>query len=89
MLMLGGKTRHCVVGAEQRLGCQSPEVLVLDRVEEESPLAPLLHDAGQVKLRQVLGDGGGLGAYVVGQGVHRVLAVQQCPDDPQPGGVGQ
>src|SRR5580698_6119679 len=72
-----------VVGVREDLLDEATHVGVVDDIEDPRALAPAAHQAGQSELGQVLGDGGRLCSDELRQFVHRVLALQQRPDDPQ------
>src|SRR6516225_4409973 len=68
--------RH-VAGVGQHLLHQSTDVGVVDDVEDPRALPTAADEAGQPELRQMLGDGGRLGADQLGELVHRVLPLEQ------------
>lgn len=78
-----------VVGVQQRLPCQTFDVLVVEGVEDAVAVAAHLYQLGQAELGQMLGHRRRASTDVVGELVDGVLAMQQRPDDPQAGRVGQ
>ena len=78
-----------VLGLEERLDREASDVLVVDEVEDPVPVTAGPDDPGEAQLRQVLRHRGWVGVDVLGQLVDAVLAVQQRPQDPQPGLVRQ
>src|SRR5580692_7217148 len=80
--------RH-VVRVRKDLLDEAAHVRVVEYVVDPGALPSAAHQAGQPQLGQMLRDGSGLGTHQVGQLVHRVLALEQGADDPQPGLVGQ
>ncbi len=75
--------------AWERLGDQSPDVHVVTGVEDEVALPTSCDQVEPEELAEVLGHGGGARADMIGKLVHGVLAVEQRPQDPQPGLDGQ
>src|SRR5580698_8446052 len=73
-----------VVGVREHLFDEAADVCVVHDIEDPCALTPAPHQARQAELGQVLRDGGRLRTDQLGQLVHRVLALQQRPDDPQP-----
>lgn len=76
-----------VIGVLECLRRERFDVLVLEGVEDVVATSSDAHELCQSQLPQVLGDGRGTGADMVGELVDRVLAVKERPDDPQPGRV--
>jgi len=84
-----GKVLVGVVGMEQRLVQQLAHVHVGSGVEHERAVAAGLDQSGEPELGQVLADRGGRGPDQTGQARHRRLALQQRPQQLDPGGVGE
>ena len=84
-----GHVADQVVDVEERLFSELADVRVLGRVERLCSFPPDCHQPGQSQLRQVLRNAGRVHPQVVRQLVHRVLAMQQGPDDLQPGVIRQ
>jgi len=78
-----------MIGLQQRFAREALDVFVAGRVEEPVPLAAHRDHVSCAQLGEVLGHGGRTDADMLGEVVHRVLAVQQSPHDPQPGRVGE
>lgn len=76
-----------VVGLEQRLGGDALDVLVLRAVEDAVAYTAGPDEAREAKLGEMLRDRGRLGAHMRGELVHRVLAMEQRPEDSKPGRV--
>lgn len=55
-----------MVGLEQRLSDDAPNMVVLRQVKDMGALAPGAHHASQAELGQMLGHGCGLGSDVLG-----------------------
>jgi hypothetical protein len=62
---------------------------VVGGVEQAVTVPPHPYQAGHPQLGQVLGHRRRLGADVIGQVPDRVLTVQECPEDSEPGVVSQ
>ena len=80
---------HDVVRLQQRFGREALDVVVAGGVEQPVAVAPDDDHVGGAELGEVLGDRCRAGSDVVGEVVDRVLAVEQGPHDPQPGGIGE
>ncbi len=84
-----GQTAVVMVGVEQRLGQQSADVDVGSGVEHERSFASPFDQPGEAQLGQVLADRGRGGADEFGQAGYRGLALQQRPQQFDPGRVGE
>ncbi len=82
------ETSHDVVGVEEGLFYHSADVFVLSEVEHAVPLPSAPHQPGQAQLGEVLRHRCWLGTDVVSELVDRMLTVEERPDDPQAGGIG-
>lgn len=78
-----------VIGVEQRLLGQLADMDVVGGVELAVAVPSHPHEAAQAQLGQMLGHRRRLGADVGSQLVDRVLPVQESPQDPQPGHIGE
>jgi hypothetical protein len=71
-----------MVRLEQRLFGKEADVEALGRVERSVPLSSDAHKSRVPKLGKVLGNACRTRSDVFGELAHRVLAVEQGPDDP-------
>lgn len=75
------RTTSHVLGVGQGFGDQGSDVRVITGVEDEVALATCRDQTEAAELAEVLGDCGRACTDVVGQLVHAVLGMEQCPKD--------
>jgi hypothetical protein len=84
-----GKVVHDVIGVRQRLLDQVAHVGVVGCIEQAVPVPSHLHQPRHSQLGEVLRHRRWLSSDVASEVAHRVLPVQQRPQDPQAGVVGE
>lgn len=89
MVMPARQIVHGVVSLEECSLRDLADVLVLDQVVDVRSVATSGDQPRQAEFGEVLRDGSRTGTDVLGEAVHRVLTVEQCPDDPKPGRIGE
>lgn len=85
--MVGRAVVHQVVGVEQGFLDEAAHVVVVGSVEDASSFSAGAHQAAQAQLREMLRDRRRPRTEVVSELVDRVLAMEEGPQDPQPGRV--
>lgn len=83
------QVKHYMVGAEHRFGGQMPHMVILSGVVKKGSLAAALHQSSQVQFCQVLRHGRRPNAHMVGQMIHRMLPMEQGPQNSKSGWVGE
>lgn len=78
-----------MVAMEEGFGYQPQYVVVGGGIEDAVPVAPGGDHTGQPQLGEMLGNRRRSHTDVVGQVAHRMLTVEQRPDQVQPGSVGE
>jgi len=78
-----------VVGVEEGLFGEPENMVVVSLVEDGSSFSARGDQVRQTELGEVLGYPCRLSSHMIGEFVDRVLPVEQGPDDPQSGGVGE